>query len=110
MAPAGKESIFPERQHAVVETKVAAMVLESIEDKYILAEARGPFQAGDTLEYIFFKGKTHSFQLKEIQDATGETFSKARPGMLVRLPYVREAEALNIVRALPSSLGQREAR
>ena len=36
-----------------------------------------------------------------IEDATGESFAKARPGMLLRLPYVKEAQALNIVRALP---------
>jgi len=99
-APAGADSIFSERQHAVVETKVAAMVLETIEDKYILAEARGPFVAGDKLEYLFFEGESHIFTLDKIEDATGESFAKARPGMLLRLPYVKEAKALNIVRAL----------
>ena len=99
--PAGAESIFPERQHALVETKVAAMVLESVEGKYILAEARGPFHAGDELEYLFFEGDSHRFRLDKIMDASGEAFTKARPGMLLRLPFVKEAKALNIIRALP---------
>ncbi len=98
--PAGKDSIFPERQHALVETKVAAMVLECVPDKYILAEARGPFKAGDQLEYLFFEGESHIFTLDKIEDATGESFTKARPGMLLRLPYIKEAKPLNIVRAL----------
>ncbi len=103
MEPAGAESIFPERQHALVETKVAAMVLETVADKYILAEARGPFQAGDQLEYLFFEGESHCFTLERIEDATGETYTKARPGMLLRLPYIPEARPLNIIRALPSA-------
>lgn len=104
--PAGAESIFPERQHALVETKVAAMVLETVEKnkdkRYILAEARSPFHVGAELEYLFFEGGTHRFILDKIEDASGESFIKARPGMLLRLPYIEGAQALNIVRALPN--------
>jgi len=104
LEPAGADSIFPERQHALVETKVVAMVLETVEKdnqkRYILAEARSPFHAGAVLEYVFFEGESYRFTVDKIEDASGEKFLKARPGMLLRLPFVEGVRALNIVRGI----------
>lgn len=101
--PAGRESLFQERQHALNEVKVAAIILESIEGKYLLAEVRGPFHRGDELEYLFFRGRPKRQRIEAIVDASGESFEKARPGMLLRLPFHPEARAYTIVRVFPSS-------
>ena len=101
--PAGAESIYDERQHEQSETNVGAIVLESKEDQYVLAEVRSPFYVGDTLELVRFSGPSLKVEVSKIEDITGEAFEKSRPGMLWRLPALKGAEAYNIIRVYPKA-------
>ena len=95
---AGEDSIYEERQHEQSETQVGAIVLESKKDQYLLAEVRSAFEVGDTMELMPFKGPSLTHKLESIVDASGAPVRRTRPGMLWRLPYMKEAEALNIIR------------
>ncbi|MCF8058527.1 MAG: U32 family peptidase [Bacteriovoracaceae bacterium] len=98
---AGFDSIFDERQHVSSEANMAAIILEAKEDQYILAEVRSPFHVGDTLEYLPFNGEAIISKVDSIIDASGESFEKSRPGMLLRLPAIKGARAYNIIRVYP---------
>lgn len=100
---AGSESIYDERQHEQSETQVGAVVLESRKDQYILAEVRSPFNVGDTMELMPFRGEPIIQKLDSIIDAKGNSVERTRPGMLWRLPYLERAAALNIIRVEKSS-------
>lgn len=96
--PAGAESIYDERQHEQSETNVGAIILEAKEDQYVLAEVRSPFFVGDSLEWVPFKGPSQTLEVSSIEDITGESFEKSRPGMLWCLPPIKGAKAYNILR------------
>lgn len=102
-APAGPDSIYDERQHEQSETNVGAIVLEAKDDHYVLAEVRSPFYVGDTLELLPFSGPSTQLKVESIEDVTGESFEKSRPGMLWRLPALKGARPYNIIRVYPQS-------
>ncbi len=95
---AGTESIYNERQHEQSETQVGAVVLEVKKNQYLLAEVRSPFCVGDTMELMPFKGPSITHKLEKIIDAKGNEVERTRPGMLWRLPFMENADALNIIR------------
>jgi putative protease len=101
--PAGADSIYDERQHEQSETNVGAIVLEAKREQYVLAEVRSPFYVGDTLELVPFRGPSVQVKVSSIEDVTGESFEKSRPGMLWRLPPMEKAQAYNIIRVYPGN-------
>lgn len=99
--PADETSIFDERQDAKRDMSVGAVVVETRAPQYILAQVRSPFFVGDEMEIVPFKGKNIRLPVTEIVDASGESFEKSRPGMLLKLPYREGVNPLNIIRISP---------
>jgi putative protease len=99
--PAGAESIFDERQDAKRDMLIGAVVMESRKDQYILAQVRSPFFVGDEMEIVPFKGNPVSLPIEEIRDAGGDSFTKSRPGLLWKLPFIEGVEPLNVIRINP---------
>lgn len=97
--PAGADSIYTEREHETPDYVVAGVVLEVVKDEFLLIEVRSAFFPGDTLELVPFSGSSIEFRADFMQETDGEECSKSRPGILLKIPYLREAKQWNLVRA-----------
>jgi len=97
--PAGADSIYTEREHETPDYVVAGVVLEVVSDKFLLLEVRSAFRPGDTLELVPFSGKSIQFRADFMQETDGEDCLKSRPGILLKIPYIKEAQQWNLVRA-----------
>jgi putative protease len=96
---AGDESIFSDREHADSDYSVAGIVLENNEKlDYMLAEVRSPFLKNSELELVPFQGPNININLSEIIDVSGESFDKSRPGMVIKLPFMKNASSYNMLR------------
>ena len=93
-----KNSAFDERESVENEYGVAGMVLEAKEGDYMLVQVRSPFFPADQLELLPFKGDIQNFRIESIKDLMGNSVEKTRPGKTVVLPYIKGAEAQNIIR------------
>ena len=54
---------------------------------------------GDTLELVPFDGNCVQFPASFMQETDGSDCIKSRPGILLKIPYVKEAQQWNLVRA-----------
>lgn len=97
VSPAGKDSIFSERQHGDSLADACAVIVEVGED-YQLLEVKKAFNKGDYLEFVPFSGENIVIQAESISDVSGDSFEKSRPGMLVKMPALKGVRPLNIVR------------
>lgn len=95
---AESSSIYHDREHAPLESVVAAVVLEAKESSHLLVEVRTAFMPGDKLELIPFSGKTSFIEIEEVKDVQGMSYVKSRPGQLVKLPWVAGAMQWNLLR------------
>ncbi|MBT6326300.1 MAG: U32 family peptidase [Bdellovibrionales bacterium] len=98
--PAGEESIYSLRENEIQEYCLVGMVIEIVENKFIILEVRSAFNEGDNLEILPFKRKGDAFpiQVDRMYTLTGEAETRTRPGSLVKIPYVPNVEVMNIVR------------
>ena len=98
--PAGNESIYSLRENEIQEYCLVGMVIEIVENKFIVLEVRSAFDEGDTLEILPFKGKGDAFSVKvdRIYTLIGGRDTRTRPGSLVKIPFVPNVEVMNIVR------------
>jgi putative protease len=96
--PADSDSIFSDRQHGEAMANACAIVLE-VGHSYILVEVKKAFNLGDTLEFVPFSGHNINVKVEDIKDVAGDSFERSRPGMLVKMPYIKGIESLNIVRS-----------
>lgn len=96
--PAGADSIYNEREHDEQDYAVAGFVVEVVEDEFILLEVRSAFYKGETLELVPFKGSSVVFEASFISSVTNDDIDKTKPGMVVKLPYVKGASEWNLVR------------
>lgn len=100
---AGEESIFADREHAESDYTVAGIVLENNEKlDFMLAEVRSPFPKDSDLELVPFKGQIINIKLDSIMDVSGDLFDKSRPGMIIKLPYIKNASSYNMLRVKKS--------
>ncbi|ATH07688.1 hypothetical protein BIY24_06930 [Halobacteriovorax marinus] len=97
--PAGADSIYTEREHESSDYVVAGIVLEVVKDKHLLVEVRSAFYPGDTLELVPFNGPCVEFKADMMVETDGEDCQKSRPGILLKIPYVKEAMQWNLIRA-----------
>ncbi len=96
---AGEDSIFDERQSALSQDYVsAAEVVEAIEGEHILLQVRKAFVPGDELELLPFRGPAVKLNSEKILDISNQEIEKTRPTTLVKVPYTKGAQELNIVR------------
>lgn len=98
--PAGEESIYSLRENEIQEYFLVGMVIEVVENEFIVLEVRSSFNEGDNLEVLPFKGKGNAFPVPvdRIYTLTGGPESRTRPGSLVKIPYLPNVEVMNIVR------------
>ncbi len=95
--PAGANSIFDEREHSDNDYVVGGVVLETASD-YTLVEIRSPFTTNDHLEVIPFQGENIIVRPDQLLDASGEVLPKTRPGMILKLPAIEQAQTYNLLR------------
>ncbi len=100
--PADTNSIFVKREATEGNYRVGAVILEAIPGKYLLAEVRSSFSPGDELELVPFKGGVQSFRLKQLTNIENRPLKKTNPGSLVKIPYRKGAERLNLLRVRDS--------
>ena len=98
ISPAGDDSIYDEREHEDKEYQVVGVVQESVENEFCLIEVRSAFSPGDTLELMPLKGKCVEQYLDFIKDFGDNQIEKTRPGTLVKVPWMKGAAPLNLVR------------
>jgi putative protease len=96
--PAGSDSVYSEREHDEQQYNVVGIVLEVIEEQFLLIEVRGHFSPGDHLEIIPFKGNSVDFTLSRVDRVDGEACEKTAPGTLVKIPYVPGVQKWNLIR------------
>ena len=98
ISPAGDDSIYDEREHEDKEYQVVGVVQESVKNEFCLIEVRSAFSPGDTLELMPLKGKCVEQYLDFIKDFGDNQIEKTRPGTLVKVPWMKGAAPLNLVR------------
>lgn len=98
--PAGDDSIFNEREnHQGNEWQMVGSVVEASEKGGIIIEVRNAFNQGDYLEVIPFTGNAFTLNTQEIMDLSLSAVTRTRPSTLIRLPYQKNIEVHNLVRA-----------
>lgn len=97
--PAGADSIYTERLHDENEYVVVGVVLDVHKDDHLVIEVRSAFRPGDTLELVPFSGPSQEIEVSFATTIMDEPYEKTKPGYLVKIPYVKEAQKWNIVRA-----------
>jgi putative protease len=96
--PADKTSIYDERQHDKNDYVVVGVVMEVVENDFILLEVRSAFSPGEKLELVPFSGAAKIIDCEFVTNMEGVTYEKTRPGILAKIPYCKEAQQWNIVR------------
>ncbi len=91
-------SIFNEREISDSEYKVAANVIEVVENDYMIVDVKNAFHFGDTLELVPFKGESIPFNADNLRSLHNEKIDRTNPSTLVKLNYVKNSNALNIIR------------
>ena len=99
VTPADSSSIYTEREHEQVGFSIAGVVLETVKDEYLLIEVRSAFEEGDDLELVPFSGNSIQFKADFLIETDGEKASRSRPGILLKVPYVPEAQQWNLLRS-----------
>jgi putative protease len=92
------DSIYHDREHAPQDAVVAAVVLEARDKEHLLVEVRTAFMPGERLELIPFSGPSQFIDIELITDVQGASYAKSRPGQLVKIPWVEEADQWNLLR------------
>lgn len=96
---AGHDSIFNERENASDgEWKVVGSVVSASPKAGIVIEVRNAFNQGDELEILPFNGPAMKITASEIMDLTMKSVTRTKPTTLVRLPFVENVLAQNLVR------------
>ncbi len=95
---ADESSIFNGRESEDNEYVVSGVILEALENEYLLLEVRAAFYQGETLEIMPFKGETISLCLDQMTSMSGVELEKSKPGTIVKIPYQRGVERFNLVR------------
>jgi len=94
---ADENSAYDEREGDKKDYQSCGVVLESKND-YTLIEVKSAFNEGDELEIMPFDEKSYRFKIDEILDIQNERVTRTKPGTVVKIPYVKNASAWNIVR------------
>ena len=88
---ADETTIFNEREFNKDSNYVmVGRILESKENEYSLLEVRNAFNLGDELEVLPFKG--------DAEKISGEKIERTNPSTIVKLSYIKNTQADNIVR------------
>ncbi len=96
--PAGSDSIYDEREHEGDEYSSIGMILEVVEDQYLLVEVRSAFLTNEVLEILPFKGEFINHEVKWIRSVDGSDIERTNPGSLVKVPFVKGVSKWNLLR------------
>jgi putative protease len=95
---AGSDSIFDDREHLDQSTVWIGQVVEVKDREHILLQVRNPFHPNDKLELLPFTGREKKLDSSLPVNVLGEDIVKAKPGSLVKLPFIEGVECFNLVR------------
>lgn len=96
---AGEDSIFNERENSSeAEWQMVGTVMDAGPSQGIVIEVRNAFNQGDELEIIPFKGAAISVTALEITDLMMRPVQRTKPSTLIRLPYMPNIQAMQLVR------------
>ena len=96
---AGPDSIFNERESSQdVEYKNIGMIKDIVPNEYLVIDVKNAFTTNDELEVISYQGLYQKAVASDIQDLLGQKVEKTKPNTLVKIPYVKGVDVLNMVR------------
>lgn len=96
---AGSETIFNEREHASDGKYVmVGRVIESLKEKSTVIEVRNAFNLGDTLEFLPFNSSVVNHKVTTVKTINNEVIERTKPSTLVKLPFIPNVEAGNVIR------------
>ena len=101
---ASADSIFNEREMIKSSFEIVAIVFEVKIGEYMLAQVKNGIKKEDELELLLFKGKPKKVFAGDMKNVLDEPLESARPGILVKLPYVHGAGKWNLLRRSVSCL------
>ncbi len=96
--PADKDSIYFDREHEYNDYKLVGNILSVKENEYLLMETKGKFELGQELEIVPFKGSAQKINIHEMYRLNGEKVSVTKPSTVIKIPYIANVSAYNIVR------------
>ncbi|WP_127715952.1 U32 family peptidase [Halobacteriovorax sp. HLS] len=100
--PADATSIYSDREHEQGDYTIAGVVLEVVENDFLLVEVRSAFEEGDDLELVPFDRDSVAFKADFLIETDGERTNRSRPGILLKIPYVEGAKQWNLLRSRDS--------
>ena len=96
---AGADSIFNERENSSdSEWQMVGKIIEANPKAGIVIEVRNAFNQGDEIEILPFVGHSIKIVASEITDIMMKPVLRTRPSTLVKLPYLKDVHALQLVR------------
>lgn len=96
---AGKETIFNEREHDIDGRYVmVGRVIETLKNQSTIIEVRNAFNLGDTLEFLPFDKSVVTHQVKSVTTINNDEIARTKPSTLVKLPYIPQVHAGNVIR------------
>lgn len=95
---AGAQSIFTDREHGESEYGAVGEIIDFVGEKQMVIEVKAAFNCGDSLEVLPFEGQAMQVSTDVILDVLEESILRTKPGMLVKLPFVKGPKKSNLVR------------
>lgn len=98
LGPAGKESIYDERDHLTPQWGLAGTIISATPEHGALVACKQTFTAQDELELVPFTGAASVLSLREMKSPDFLVLEKSRPSSLLRLPYVPGMQTHQVLR------------
>lgn len=96
---AGRDSIFDERETTKeIKYKNIGLIKDVIENEFLVLNVKNSFKNQDTLEVLGFDGQVHTINVDKIYSILGLEITKTNPNTLVKIPFAKGADTLNMVR------------
>lgn len=98
--PAGLDSIFDERDGVTKGQGLAAQVMCNSPEEGMILAVRQSFNLGDVIEFVPFHKESFSHKIESMHNMEGNAIERTKPSSLIRLPFMKNVESLNLVRVL----------
>ena len=95
---ADETSIYNQREQDDNDYVICGVVVEAIENHHLLIDVKSAFFKEDVLEAMVFSGDNILFNSKNITTISGTVIEKTKPGSIVKIPYIKGIEKLNLIR------------
>ncbi len=95
---AGPESVYHGGRNGLQQYEITGTVLEVIGTEYTALFVQNAFNAGDTLEFLTFDGRTIYMDTSEVFDIRKQALPRTKPNSVVLLPFYPAIKELNLAR------------